>query len=59
MNAKKYKSNQAGHILHHSWKNWERKLNNETIDKSKNKLNYQIFNSVRSGEPLKAEHIQQ
>nr|MBC9710078.1 plasmid recombination protein [Enterococcus sp.] len=47
------------HILHHSWKNWERKLNNETIDKSKNKLNYQIFNSVRSGEPLKAEHIQQ
>lgn len=42
MNAKKYKIEQVGHILHHSWKNWERTLNNEKIDHTKNHLNYQI-----------------
>ncbi len=42
MNAKKYKNEQVGHILHHSWKNWERTLNNEKIDHTKNHLNYQI-----------------
>lgn len=42
MKIKKYKSHQSGHILQHSYENWNRQLNNEKVNKALNHLNYQI-----------------